>query len=260
MTKPLGLAAWPITDAMAKDPTVSALKKALGKNAWDALVKRLGEAPVEYLGSGFTGSAFLLYSGKVVKFTGNAELEAADLLMNDYEGIRPDDSEGRPPKNEPHPNVIQVHDAFAILQKETEDRIFGVAVVVKDQVDEVFDQLQDPELYAAASRLIGSWEPPEAPEDMSRLEADCWKLEEWVRETGKLDLSPVEKALRQDLVAGIRYLRGFGLCPPDLLVMSNVGIKDGRAVFFDVMNQQPSRLTEEEVSVVWGLKGKGFWS
>jgi len=259
VTKPLALAAWPITDAMKKSPEISSLKKVLGKEGWRALVERLGEEPVSYLGSGFTGSAFLLPSGKVLKFTTNAELDAADILMNDYSGEEPDDAEGRPPKARQHPNVIAIHDAFALLQKEHDDRIFGVAVVVKDQVDEVLDELQDPELYQAAQRLVGSWEPPEAPEDMDRVEADCWKLEEWIRESGELKLSPIEGALREDLVAGIRYLRSLFLCPGDLLEMSNVGIKDGRAVFFDVMNQRTPRLTEEEVSVVWGLKDKGFW-
>lgn len=238
MTKALGLAAWPIVEVMEKDPSISALKKALGQAGWTALVTRLGEAPTKYLGSGFTGSAFLLPSGRVLKFTGNAELDASDVLLF----------------SEPHANVIRIHDAFALLQNEGDKRIFGVAVVVKDAVDEVLDKVRDPELYEAAERLVGSWEPAAAPPDMDPVEADCWRLDEWIRESGRLELTPVERSLRDDLVRGIKYLRKLDLCPGDLLEMSNIGIKDGRAVFFDIMNQRTPFLTEEDIPVVWGLK------
>jgi hypothetical protein len=263
VTKPLALGALRIVDVMLhKESSVPALRKELGEKGWEALVGRLGEEPVEYLGSGFVGSAFLLESGKVLKFTNKAELHSADILMNDYSGVHPEDAEGFPPRREPHPNVIQIHDAFALLQNETEERIFGVGVVVKDAVDEVLDSVADPELFRAAERLVGNWEAPDiAPRRPyylrpvpEAIEADCWDLEQWVERSAKLRLSPVEKALRNDLAAGIEHLLDLDLCPGDLLTMSNIGIKGGRAVFFDIMNSSAPVLTEEDIPVVWGPK------
>lgn len=238
--KALALAAWPVTDRIMKDPAhpFRGLKEGLGPAAYAAMLKRLGEEPVDYLGSGYTGSAFLLPSGKVLKLTTNAELLAAIQLQ----------------KAGPHPNIATIHDAFAILQKDSQDRIFGVAVVVKDAVDGDILSLGDMRLAAAAQKLIGWWEPAFPPGGRPRLQFDCESLQRWIYESAKLDLDDYEQLLRQDLIDGIDYLAAHGLCPGDLLDFTNIGVKDGRAVFFDIMNQAMAAIFEDDVPSVWGLK------
>lgn len=238
--KVLALAAWPVTDKIQQDPEhpFKGLKQGLGPAGYEALTKRLGEEPIDYLGSGFTGSAFLLPSGKVLKLTTNAELLAAIRLQKAGE----------------HPNVATIHDAFAILQKDSQDRIFGVAVVVKDAVDGDIMSLGDPRLAEAAQKLIGWWEPALPTGGRPRLQFDCESLQRWIDESAKLDLDDYEQVLRQDLVDGIDFLAANGLCPGDLLDFTNVGVKDGRAVFFDIMNQAMATILEGDVPSVWGLK------
>lgn len=235
--KDLALSAHPVINAVEDDPGnhVRALEKALGRKGYAALIRRLGEEPVKYLGSGFTGSAFLLPSGSVLKFGNNAELQAASLLS----------------RAEPHANVIGILDAFALVLRK-KDPLYGVGVVVKEMVDQVLDRLDDPELLRTALWLIGGWEPPLQPEGMSKNHYGSLMLETWLLETEGLELSPRDQSFRDDLAAGIDYLISLGLTPTDLIELSNIGIKDGRAVFFDVMNPETPRLTEEDVPVVWG--------
>jgi hypothetical protein len=237
--KSLALAAYPVTEVVSSDPDdpQGALLAALGKQGYGALIGRIGEEPIRYLGSGYTGSAFLLPSGRVLKFGNNAELYAADVLM----------------RAEPHANVILILDAFALVLKETGKTLYGVAVIVKESVDQVLDRLDDPDLLRIALDLVGDWEPPTQPMGMSASRYGKMMLETWLSDTENLDLSQKEQSFRDDLAAGIEYLMSLGITPTDLIELSNIGIKDGRAVFFDVMAPETPKLVEGDVQIVWGI-------
>lgn len=236
--KTLVLAAYPITEAASNDPDHPdrALRKALGESGYAALLFRLGERPTKYLGSGYTGSAFLLSSGNVLKFGNNSELFSATVLA----------------RARAHPNVIGILDAFALVLafRESATKLYGVGVIVKEAVDQVLDRLEDPALLRTALELVGGWDPPYQPDGMGQNEYGRLMLETWISETEALDLRGRDKLFRDDLAAGIEYLMSLGITPTDLIELSNIGIKDGRAVFFDVMNPETPRLTEEDVPVI----------
>lgn len=242
--KSLALSAYPVTEAASRDPDRPdrALVKALGESGYAALLARLGlgERPVEYLGSGYTGSAFLLSSGNVLKFGNNSELFSATVLARAQAQAHP------------HPNVIGILDAFALVLafRESATKLYGVGVIVKEAVDQVLDRLDDPELLRTALDLVGGWEPPYQPEGMGKNEYGRMMLEHWISETEQLDLRGRDRMFRDDLASGIEYLMSLGITPTDLIELSNIGIKDGRAVFFDVMNPETPRLTEDDVPIV----------
>lgn len=195
----------------------------LGPAAARAAVARAGGAPVRFLGSGLFGTAYLLPSGRVLKFTDAAELAAA-LRMSGFQE---------------HPNLATVRDAFAVR-----GRMGCAAAVVRDAVD--FPLCDGPRwidplvgvLFASAERTILSYRRTDR-----EMRERGWTERRMAREVMRRFAAHARAArlgsarlrsIRDGIVAGVEELLRRGIPDDTTLNTENIGLKDGRAVIFDI--------------------------
>lgn len=183
--------------------------KVKGSRAYRLMADRLGEEPESLLGVGTQGAAYLLPSGRVLKFTkDDGELWAADFIQS-QRGI---------------PGLPTFFDSFTLADRQ---KRLGIGVLVREYVD-----LEPPEGYAPLVEFI-NWAEGQAA---SGMENTVGELKESMGKLLKiLDSQRVPRRFREEVsnfAEGIRTLYDAGYYTMDY--SSNFGFQGTQPVLFDV--------------------------
>jgi len=177
----------------------------------EKILRRVGEAPVVFLGAGSMGVAYGLPSGKVLKLTRDPSEVGALSVMRGAQ----------------HPNLIQVFDAFYAVNDPTHPMPMGVGVVVRESIDSTARQVP---AFDKLARLFG-W----ASVSGASAGDFCKGMDAYV---ARLDavahgLNTIERVFVEGVLAAVAKLRELGICTYDLS-QDNIGIIAGRPVLYDV--------------------------
>jgi hypothetical protein len=174
----------------------------------EKILRRVGEAPVVNLGSGFMGVVYGLPSGKILKLTRDpSEVEALSVMK----GVQ-------------HPHLVQVFDAFYAVDDPVRPRPMGAGVIVRESIDRTAWKARDLFWQAAA---CGSRAAAEADDLCKGMDAYVAHLDAAV-ERNHLDSTFIEAVL-----SAVAKLRELGICTYDLHP-DNIGLIAGRPVLYDV--------------------------
>lgn len=207
-----------------KDELPDALVRDLGPRealqVSEKIFSRIKERPVQILGSGTMGVAYLLPSGKVLKLTSDEDEVDAMNLMKEKRGT---------------PNLLSVYDVFTVKTSRG-----PMGVIVRDDAGDSIQSLherypflsgfltilqdQAAEVYYDRRREVGNKE--------ARWEAMLFYAQALMDDDYREHLRPEELALLPDIAKAVHALMEIGVYTIDLLP-DNIAIRDGEIFVFD---------------------------
>lgn len=206
-------------------PLMDALGNIFGKKAapeiHEKVIRRVKEEPVQELGAGEKGVAYLLPSGRVLKLTADEdELRAAALI-----------------RGKDVPNVVRIHDAFYVREGDS-----GTGVIVRDAVDEAlgwsgrYPNLASLLRFSVVLANDVFIQRSGAYDDERRALRDAMGfLADEIRDPKTHRLDAHERALVPGILAAMAALDKLGIYTIDL-APNNLGVTEGRPVVFDLSN------------------------